>query len=333
MEKVQSCMEEANKKIIGSNGEKLRIVINNPGPSLENDGCHNFGQNTYIDSKDHRSNSNVYASNITCTAIIHEVLHRLGLEDEYQEKQRGYFVNRHTGEMKYVDLLKDQDKQTIALRSNPNYYFEPEYDCRVFHDNSIMSNHNERWHSICKRTPHWFGMEDSEGSRHSLLDRGHFNRILYGECSEKNRVFNECMELSVQNSFESKSCMEKRNWCKLQNIFGRDKQGEIERINNKINLYEESLLQMALFRRQRYIWHSPLQVFSSTLDETKVEFPEKIFLWSQKMEWIPQSKDKNSLGLEEMMWLYKHIENQILFSRIGIKYYKILARLNSILSV
>ena len=312
MEKVQSCMKEANKKIIGPNGEKLRIMINNPGPSLENEKCYNLGRSTAIHSKGYRSSSSIYASNITCPDIIHEVLHRLGLKDEYQESHSVYFVNPHTKEIKFVNLLEDQ-KEIIALKkNNPNSYSEPAYNCRVLQNNSIMSHHKERLHFLFEKIPHWFGMGNSENSNSSLLDKGHFNRILYGECLGKNKVFNECLELSHQNSFENKGCIEKRNWCKTQNVLGRNKQDEIERLSNKINRYKKykDLIQ-SIILSTRQETHSSQDSFISV-----TELPVEVFLWmSKEMAWMPQKDRDNDPLLIKWSQLYDLIMKKLVFLR------------------
>ena len=68
----------------------------------------------------------------------------------------------------------------------------------------------------------------------SLLTPGQFNSILYGGCSQKNKIFNECSQLAYQSSVKNPDCIEKRNQCESQNIHGLDKQEEIERLKKRI---------------------------------------------------------------------------------------------------
>ena len=186
--RVQRCIEKANKKMIGPNGEKFRIIVNSPEPSLENSRCK--GIDIYIDSKDYRSDARGYASDIICNEITYEVLHNFGLQDEYRERLIGFYINRHTEEAEFgVNLQKDRQRDLIAEKeADPNYYFEPKYNCRVLQDHSIMGNSYERWHFAFENTPHWFGQRNSV---RSLLDNGHFNKIIYGECPTKNGIFNK----------------------------------------------------------------------------------------------------------------------------------------------
>ena len=103
-----------------------------------------------------------------------------------------------------------------------NHEFKLAYNCRVTQDNSIMSSHYERWMSV-------YDFETDE----SLLDSGHFNSILYGEC-ETNKNFNKCSQLSQIDSYTEPSCIEEKHECESQNVLGRSKQREIERIQEQI---------------------------------------------------------------------------------------------------
>ena len=104
MNRVQECLQTANQKMLGPNGESLNIVIE----SSEETSCD--AKTIKIQSKNFRSNSMQYESNIDCPTITHEVLHLLGLCDEYKERGK--------------------------------------YTCRVTSDNSIMSNHYKRWYQV-----------------------------------------------------------------------------------------------------------------------------------------------------------------------------------------
>ena len=136
-----------------------------------------------------------YPSNINdCKTIIHEVLHLLGLADEYQ---------------------------------GTNAYSFPFYDyslkCSMWQDNSIMNNSRDRWNNVFNS-----GIEDS------LLDPTHFNVILYKGCSKRVdvRLYNEC-ELLGQTTTHY-SCREKKLYCDNQNILGRDKSRELQRIDRML---------------------------------------------------------------------------------------------------
>ncbi|MDE0118652.1 MAG: hypothetical protein OXM55_01430 [Bdellovibrionales bacterium] len=106
MEKVQSCMQDANKKMLGPNGETLRINIRG---SSKSDDCGIKKTNVGIRSPNERSGVLHYSSNVDCPTILHEILHLLGLPDEY----------------------------------GGDYNL-----CRVDVPESIMSNSNMRWDSV-----------------------------------------------------------------------------------------------------------------------------------------------------------------------------------------
>ena len=108
MKVVQDCMKKASTKMLGPNGEKLKIIVQEPTNNL----CREDIKNIKVGSKDHRSYVNKYRSEIDCPTITHEVLHLLGLCDEYESEK---------------------------------------YTCRVITKNSIMASHSERWENVFDR--------------------------------------------------------------------------------------------------------------------------------------------------------------------------------------
>ena len=90
-------MEQANKGMLGPNGEKLKIIINEPS---KNDKCgaDDATKISVVSKKYRRGNATNYTSKFNCSNITHEVLHLLGLCDEYKEPVVGSYVNSKTGE-------------------------------------------------------------------------------------------------------------------------------------------------------------------------------------------------------------------------------------------
>ena len=168
MNRVQKCMDKANEKMLGPDGEKLKILIKNPEKQDKNN-CKNKTKEIKISSKYQRSYATEYRSNIDCPTILHEVLHLLGLCDEYKDS----------------------------------------YACRVTTQNSIMSDHSERWDNVFK-----------EGKNDSLLTSGQFNAILYGSCEGKNKLFNECSQLAYKNPSQEPNCRKQKKQCEAQNSLG-----------------------------------------------------------------------------------------------------------------
>ena len=190
MREVQNCLNKANEKMLGPDGEKLKIVIQAP-KKQDTDRCENSDtKEIAIGSQEHRSHARKYESDIDCPAITHEILHLLGLCDEYKEKAMGYYVDPKTGYIvgSISNVFNVDDRKNKKL-SEKGYEFKPSYDCRVTMTNSIMSDQDERWDNVFKN-----------GKNDSLLTPRQFNAILYGSCEEKNKIFNECSQLAYQSS-------------------------------------------------------------------------------------------------------------------------------------
>ncbi|MDE0118985.1 MAG: hypothetical protein OXM55_03130 [Bdellovibrionales bacterium] len=231
MKWVQECMDKANQKMLGPNGEKLKIVIKSP--KKQDPRCRAADtKEIAIGSTDHRSNAGKYEADIDCPIITHEVLHLLGLCDEYKERSRGYYVDAQTGEIEanVSNVFNEKEEINQKFQDKEAYQFKPAYDCRVTTSNSIMANSTQRWYNVFN-----FGKNDS------LLNPGQFNAILYGSCSEKNKIFNECSQLAYESSVIEKDCMEKKQQCEAQNFAGLNKGEEIEKIKKKIAEIEDDL--------------------------------------------------------------------------------------------
>ena len=80
MKRVQGCMQRANEKMLGPNGEKLHINIKEPS---KEDDCRVKNIRVAIRGSNERSGVKHYSSNVECSTILHEIFHLLGLPDEY----------------------------------------------------------------------------------------------------------------------------------------------------------------------------------------------------------------------------------------------------------
>ena len=219
LKKTQRCIRKANEGMLGPNGKRLRIAIKRP---LKTDACDAANKITIgIGSKDMRSNARKYESDIDCGTIVHEVLHLLGLCDEYKEQIRGVYTNPKTGETfdrnSEGEILNSKGEKIEDLELS-DYDFKPAADCRVTHADSIMSSGVFRiWPAFVR------GKRSS-----SLLTPGQFNSILYGECP-KNKLFNECSQLAYRDSVRPhliisgavvEDCTELKRKCESQNVQG-----------------------------------------------------------------------------------------------------------------
>ena len=222
IQRVQDCIKEANEKMLGPNGEKLKIVIQTPTEQVDKN-CIDDVKTIKVGSKEHRSNSGKYEADIDCETITHEILHLLGLCDEYIEQLKGHYIDSETGERRSALLNRMEEDE--ELMNSENYDFKPAFDCRATTENSIMSNHYDRWTDV-------FDYE----TYNSLLTPGQFNAILYGACKRKNELFNECSQLAYQNTIDTGiDCLEKRDQCMAQNFSGKSKQEEIDKLQARIN--------------------------------------------------------------------------------------------------
>tara|TARA_B100001971_G_scaffold129103_1_gene119113 strand:+ start:168959 stop:171610 length:2652 start_codon:yes stop_codon:yes gene_type:complete len=136
MARTKECLETTSSYFNSPNGETIRVNVLTPDeanalPQSERPRVNNVG----IGDPEMRSNSGKYASNTGCGTITHEVLHLMGLCDEYRETQRGYYVNTLTGE-----TVNEDDE---AAKSDENVEFVLAYnECRAISETpSIMSSH------------------------------------------------------------------------------------------------------------------------------------------------------------------------------------------------
>ncbi|MEW6055389.1 MAG: hypothetical protein AB1540_02145 [Bdellovibrionota bacterium] len=101
-----------------------------------------------------RDDSRNWSPDIQCSVIVHEMLHNLGLVDEYQEAGEGYLLDASTGRLNWVEL---------GDTTGRNRFF-PINDCRSLGPrNSIMSSnvaalmsvnlHYERLKCDCAKLP------------------------------------------------------------------------------------------------------------------------------------------------------------------------------------
>lgn len=96
-----------------------------------------------------RAHSLLYSTDIDCPTTTHEMLHLLGLHDEYHEKDSGYYVHKtNTDEfgnnLKIFPRNPDGSSNQVsfdAAKIDSNYELVPSHQCRSIPKiNSIMSN-------------------------------------------------------------------------------------------------------------------------------------------------------------------------------------------------
>ena len=214
---IQKCLAKASKKMLGPNGEKLKISISKPPPEGKSDGgggeCPKGAappaRRIAISSKkEFRSNVSKYAADIDCPTVTHEILHQFSLCDEYEEKSRGFYTDPETGEV----IGSNFGAGKIKNPEDRSRGFKPAFDCRVTAENSIMSDQYERWGNVF-----------AAGKNKSLLTPGQFKAVLYGPCPGKNGAFSKCQGLAYKSSHEADGCLKAKKECERMNGLGGDK--------------------------------------------------------------------------------------------------------------
>lgn len=118
IKKINECMAMYEPHLKGPDGEILKIRAVNNDKEIRPTPIHILPPGS-------RQHSEGYTTDIECPTLLHEVLHLLGLVDEYKEKRKGYVIDKKTGEYIWVEA----GAEVLA------------YDCRILGpENSVMSN-------------------------------------------------------------------------------------------------------------------------------------------------------------------------------------------------
>ena len=257
IQKVQKCLDEVSSKMLNTKtGEKLQIKVAAPNKVNKQACTRHEIHNIEIEHSSYRSDEKNYESDIDCPIITHEVLHLLGLHDEYEDSENGIYIDSNTG-------LRTKNSHDKHGNENP---FKAIYNCRVVQENSFMADHTVRWDNVFVHN-----------KNKSLLDPGHFNAILYGNCS-KNKDFNECSNLAFQGSHyyegrivDNSTCIEKNKKCVLKNILGKDKQKIMHDIQADIKKIEDEI---AYWKSPNLVKYSSERV--ELLDKKKQRIEKKL---------------------------------------------------------
>jgi hypothetical protein len=168
-ERATFCLDGFQDNLLGPNGQRLRIELPQDASSLPAALASTL---ITIQPDDYRANSSNWDADINCSTILHELLHLLGLVDEYEERWLGYHHGADGG------LVK------ATLESDPGL---SEYGCRSLGPvDSIMSNQDLAVTASRSRRP--------DGSVGSLLRPAHFRAITQPGCEAANRLYYACSQ-------------------------------------------------------------------------------------------------------------------------------------------
>jgi hypothetical protein len=106
--KAQQCLSSF-RQVLKSADRRLEIRLS--------DSLSVPGHTVRIGARDMRSNSKTYAESASCTTILHEVLHLLGLPDEYEETAKGFRYDEGLG--RHLFVPENPDFSYTCRRTGP----------------------------------------------------------------------------------------------------------------------------------------------------------------------------------------------------------------------
>ncbi|MEK6623708.1 MAG: hypothetical protein AABY86_01985, partial [Bdellovibrionota bacterium] len=190
--KVTQCLNRVNGQLKGPDGQSLKIELGpKNGPTAAPPVA------IRIQTADYRSNSANWESDIRCDMVLHELLHLLGLVDEYEETLSGYTTD---------------DDGNFGLHETGAASDSALFNCRAIGpEDSIMNNQDKALEASGFTFNCPEGAVDGEGcdflptatadaDSPSLLQTAHFNAIVNPGCGSKNRIYYKCAQYSYQTT-------------------------------------------------------------------------------------------------------------------------------------
>lgn len=224
---TKQCLENLND-IKGPNGEVMNISLYEgdsnavDAPPLKYIALSESGA---------RSNSSVWSVDIEnrCHTITHEVLHIMGLCDEYPESSIGYVIDPETGEHKSVSTGAELKSFNCRALGDPNSIMRSpsvayalasadaessftgylcdkslsDEECKSSAPTGVFSAEevavlNADVEELLPDSK--FIVEEIKTEGTNLLNPRHFNTIIYPECREKNSVYYQCARAAYMTS-------------------------------------------------------------------------------------------------------------------------------------
>ena len=251
LQRVRDCMEDINRYMLGPGGTRLSISVQDA--SRESPDLAPIKQIS-IKNSNSRSNVENYESDIDCQIIAHEVLHLLGLPDEYEVRHRGTHIHVENGDM--------DTTETTSL---------PSFNCRVVQRNSIMADQGERFRSV------------RDGKNDSLLDPAHFNSILYPGCQSRRstRLYRECSSLAYTTNHmgPDHTCTDPRKErCEQSNVLGRNKKLELDSLYEARNYIETQfdIIQNIFYNNTNHFLQKHKDILVGPIGEKTVSILERL---------------------------------------------------------
>lgn len=204
-----ACFAEYADVLKDSQGRKLEISIPEPN--------YNANRVRIIEDGEHRSSSTKWKHSIDCETIIHEVMHLLGLCDEYKENWNGYVFNEEKRIYEWVDSgaefkgsncravgPKDSIMSSQKYALNETIVYEMQCSKASLCDGTRykttageLEKVKETYLEMQKKYPDIYGEEPFvlkvvERISPRGLSQTHMNAILYPGCLKKNATYYTC---------------------------------------------------------------------------------------------------------------------------------------------
>ena len=198
-----------------------------------------------------QANPKIKGSNGEMLEIVIEDARQINVCMPKRPIQIGFFHRPATVKYYHEDMTcTSTTHETMHVLGLWDEYYWSVSDCRVVQNNSMLSEHNIRWKAVFQSK-----------LENSLLDPSHFQSILYGNCSLRNdvKLYRRCSRLSYQISSSDNACLDQKAYCENQNVLGRDKIAEQQRIIREIQSLQEELdmLDMRLTNNSELLANHP----------------------------------------------------------------------------
>lgn len=206
--KVNKCVDEANSYFKSPSGQSLKIKLITNEENQKRKKQLDLVNIGISDRPFFRSHSKKYSRTINCATIIHELLHLMGLKDEYRESdsagKRIVFYDEEKELAFSEEELKELGLNREGFKSKVAYD-----DCRAHSETlSIMSDDDETYKKV---------ITNKEEGFTSLLHAAHFEKILGGSCKTKAKSYSQCAKFSNKKVYfqckdRPKFCDDEKRW-------------------------------------------------------------------------------------------------------------------------
>jgi len=187
--RFQNCYDFKQKYLKDELGRRLRLMVYDEDRDVDIE----IPPQLQVEiSNIKRSNSKLINSEASCSTIVHETMHWMGLSDEYEEKNSILNPNLFARMFQHTLRPREEDE-------DPKYA----YDCRsVGRSESIMVSGRSLYLSGDIR----------------VLDSGHIDTIVYPNCTSKNRIYYQCVSNAYRTSTDhgGAGCAEVPDICKTR---------------------------------------------------------------------------------------------------------------------